>query len=198
LTASEKEIAMRVNQICTHSVVTCRRDTSALELAVIMRDRHVGDVIVVDDDGDGGAKPVGIVTDRDLVVRVMAQGVDPGLLKADDLVRDELEIALDSEFAFDAICRMRGKGVRRLPVVDSRCRLIGILAADDVVRFLTEELSAIARIMPRQIQREEAELEPLASDRLAGMQSRSGASFNVIGARPENAAPSQDDLLQIV
>ena len=151
---------MRVDQICTHAVVTCGRDASALEIARIMRDRHVGDVIVVDE-SDGGARPVGIVTDRDLAVRVLARGVDPALLSAADLIRGELELALASEFAFDAICHMRMKGVRRLPVVDARCHLLGILTADDVTRFLTEELSALARVVPRQIQREEAELDPV-------------------------------------
>src|ERR1039457_5778295 len=70
---------MRINQICTHAVVSCHRDTSALEIAKMMRDRHVGDIIVVDNTG-GGAVPVGIVTDRDLVVQVMARSVDPDLV----------------------------------------------------------------------------------------------------------------------
>jgi signal-transduction protein with cAMP-binding, CBS, and nucleotidyltransferase domain len=152
---------MQVSEICTRLTVTCRRDTSALELARMMRDRHVGDVIVVED-SDGGARPIGVVTDRDLVVQVMARGVDPELLRADDLIVGELETALASEFVYDAIWHMRSKGVRRLPVVDSRSHLFGILSADDVTRFLAEELSELARIVPRQIQREQTALEPLA------------------------------------
>jgi CBS domain-containing protein len=148
---------MRINQICTHAVVTCHRGTSALEIAKMMRDCHVGDIIVVDDAG-GGTMPVGIVTDRDLVVQVMARSVDPELVVAGDLMCRELEIALESDFAFDAICQMRRKGVRRLPVVDPRGHLVGVLTADDVTRFLTEEMAALARVMPVQIQREEARL----------------------------------------
>ena len=146
---------MFVNQICTHGVVTCSPATSALEIARILRDHHVGDVVVVDD-GDGGPRPVGLVTDRDLVIKVMARNADPALFTAGDLAADAPEMALDCEFAFDAICRMRTKGVRRLPVVDSKGHLVGVLSADDVARFLAGELSELARVAPRQVQHEES------------------------------------------
>ena len=143
---------MRIGEICTRSVVTCGRDTSALELAQLMRDRHVGDVIVVDE----RESPVGIVTDRDLVVQVMAKGVDPGLLRAGDLIAGELVTAVESEVVYDAIWHMRSKGVRRLPVVDEHNRLLGVVTADDVTKFLAAELTEVARIVPRQIKLEQA------------------------------------------
>jgi CBS domain-containing protein len=115
----------------------------------------VGDVIVVDE-GEGGATPVGIVTDRDLVVQVMAQGVAPESLHAEDLITAELVTVLESETVYDAIWHMRSRGIRRLPVVDAKCRLLGILTADDVSRFLAEELTEIARAVPHQIKRETA------------------------------------------
>lgn len=146
---------MRVNQICTHSVATCSRDTSTVEIATIMRDRHVGTVVVVDQ-SDGWPRPIGIVTERDLALKVIARSADPALSTAGDLITQEVEIALDCESAFEAICRMRAKGVRRLPVVDSRRHLIGILSVDDVARLLAEELTALASVVPRQVQREKA------------------------------------------
>ena len=97
---------MRIGDLCTRSVVTCRRDTSALELAQLMRDRHVGDVIVVDVDA-GGSTPVGIVTDRDMIVRIMAKGVDPNLVRADDLITDGLVTAIGQEGVYDGIWHMR-------------------------------------------------------------------------------------------
>ena len=149
---------MRVAEICTRAVVTCRRDASALELAKLMRERHVGAVVVVDEDA-GGAMPVGIVTDRDLVVEVMACGVDPEILRVGDLIVTAPETAVDDELVFDAVWHMRRKGIRRLPVVDGQGRLFGILSADDLTRFLAEQLTGVARLEIGQAAREEARQE---------------------------------------
>ncbi|HSN32121.1 MAG TPA: CBS domain-containing protein [Ideonella sp.] len=151
---------MRIGEICTRSVVTCERGETALEIAQRMRERHVGDVVVVDS-ADGGCTPVGIVTDRDLAIQVLAPEVDPRSICAGDLIAGELITALDSDLVYDAIWTMRRKAVRRLPVVDSRRQLVGVLTADDVTEFLAEELTEIARIVPRQMQHEEAVRAPL-------------------------------------
>lgn len=152
---------MHIGEICTRSVVTCRRDASATELAQLMRDHHVGDVIVVDE-LEGQVTPVGVVTDRNLLVEVMAKGVNPDLLRADDLIANEIVTVFESEAVYDAIWHMRGKGIRRLPVVDAHNHLRGVLTADDVTKFLAEELMEVARIAPRQIKREEASRDPAA------------------------------------
>ena len=146
---------MRIGDICTRSVVTCRRDAGVLEVARLMRDSHVGDVIVVDE-GEGHMTPIGIVTDRDLVVAVLAEGISPEGLRAGDLIVGEVITAFESELVYDAIWHMRGKGIRRLPIVDAQCHLKGVLTADDVTRFLAEELTSVARITPRQRTKEEA------------------------------------------
>ena len=152
---------MRIGELCTRAVVTCRRDTSAQELAQLMRDRHVGDVVVVDADA-GGATPVGIVTDRDVIVRIVAHGVDPKLVRAEDLIVGGLVTALESEGLYDAIWHMRSKGVRRLPVVDQHNHLLGMLTADDVVRFLAEELTELAHAVPHQRKLEAQALDPVS------------------------------------
>lgn len=152
---------MRISDLCTRSVVTCRRDTSALELAQLMRDRHVGDVIVVNVDA-GGSTPVGIVTDRDMIVRIMAKGVDPNLVRADDLIADGLVTAVGREGVYDGIWHMRSKGVRRLPVVDDHNHLLGVLTADDVTRFLAEELTELAHAVSHQRKLEQRALDPVA------------------------------------
>ena len=151
---------MRIGEICTRSVVTCERDESALDLARRMRANHVGDVVVVDS-ADGGCAPIGIVTDRDLAIQVLAAEVDPRTVCAGDLLAGELVTGTDSDLVYDAIWTMRRKGVRRLPVVDARGQLIGVLTADDVAEFLAEELTEVARIVPRQMQREEALRTPI-------------------------------------
>ena len=151
---------MRIGDLCTRAPVTCERETSALELAELMRNHHVGDVIVVDRD-PAGSTPVGIVTDRDLIVRIMAKGVDPSLVRADDLMAGGLVTAVEREGVYDAIWHMRSRGVRRLPVVDDRNHLLGVLTADDVIRFLAEELAELARAVPHQHELEVRTLDPV-------------------------------------
>lgn len=146
---------MRIGEICTRTVVTCGRDASVFELAQRMREHHVGSVVVVDE-RDGRSIPVGIVTDRDLVVEVMARGVDPSNLRAGDLVFGELVTALESELVHDAVWQMRRHGIRRLPVVDTCNGLRGVLTANDLTRFLAEELSDVASIVPCQVRLEGA------------------------------------------
>jgi CBS domain-containing protein len=148
------ENGMGIADFCTREVVTGGRQTSALELARIMRDRHVGDVVIVET-VEGGVRPVGGVTDRDLAVQVIARGVDPGQCVAEDLMDEDVHTAVGSESTYDAIWHMRSQGIRRLPIVDAHNRLLGILTADDVTEFLAQELSALARIPLRQASREQ-------------------------------------------
>ena len=126
---------MRIGEICSRDVVSCKADCSAFELARLMRDEHVGSVIVVND-SDGQDMPVGIVTDRDLVIQVVATEVDPQ--------------SVTSEVVYDAIWTMRRAGARRLPVVDGSNALFGIVSVDDLSQFLAEELTELARISPQQ------------------------------------------------
>jgi CBS domain-containing protein len=146
---------MRLSEICVHAVVTCSRDTTADELARTMRERHVGDVVVVEP-SDGGVRPVGIVTDRDLVVKVLALGVAPADCRAADLMGVPLVTAFGSDSVYDAIWHMRSRGIRRLPVVDVHSRLLGIVTRDDLSEVLAQDLSALARVSPRQTQNEQA------------------------------------------
>ena len=139
---------MHIGQICTRSLVTCKRDTSASELARKMRDQRVADVLVIDERG-GRATPVGIVTDRDLMVEVIARGRDPDQLRAADLMRADLETGLDTELVYDAIWHMRKRQILRLPVVDAQGALVGVLTADDVAEFLASELTEVARLRKR-------------------------------------------------
>ena len=144
---------MRIGESCTRSVVTCRRSSSAFEIAQQMRERHVGDVIVVDEHG-AKLTPVGVVTDRDLVVKVMAAGIDPNSLQAGDFVVGAVETARASELMHDAVWHLRGKRIRRLPVVDEQGHLVGVLTADDVARVLVDELAALTGIASDQVVRE--------------------------------------------
>jgi signal-transduction protein with cAMP-binding, CBS, and nucleotidyltransferase domain len=153
---------MRIGEICTREVVHCGPDTSVADIAQLMCNHHVGDVIVAEPH-QGKLVPVGIVTDRDLVVQVLAQGVGPDALTAQDLMGDELVTAAEAEVVYDAIWHMRSKGIRRLPVVDERKFLVGVLTADDVTEFLAEELTQVARIVPHQVKLEKSVRAPVAA-----------------------------------
>jgi len=139
---------MRIGEICSRDVVTCKANSSAFELARLMRDEHVGSVIVVDD-SDGQDVPVGIVTDRDLVIQVLATQVEPQAVTAGDMMKPACTV-LESEVVYDAIWTMRRAGARRLPVVDGSNSLFGIVSADDLAQFLAAEITELSRISPQQ------------------------------------------------
>ena len=151
---------MRIGEICTREVAYCGRDASVLEVAQLMRNHHVGDLIVAEPRG-GRLEPLGIVTDRDLVVKVLAEGVAAEALTAGDLMTRDLVTCTEAESVHEAIERMRVEGVRRLPVVGTYGALVGVLSADDVAEFLAEELTGLAHIAPRQSGLERAALPPV-------------------------------------
>jgi CBS domain-containing protein len=151
---------MRIGEICTREVVFCEPDASVAEVARLMRNHHVGDLIVAEK-GRVGLEPVGLVTDRDLVVKVLAEGVAAETLKAADLMTRRVVTALEATDVHEAIERMRNEGVRRLPVVDASGALVGVLSVDDVSELLAEELTALARIPLRQSALERAVAPPL-------------------------------------
>ena len=118
-----------------------------------MRHHHVGDVVVVEE-RDGLRIPVGIVTDRDLVVEIMATELDQGVITVGDIIEQELATVKEDVAIFDAVQYMRNKTVRRLPVVDENGALVGILTLDDLLELLSEELLAIAKLVNYQRQKE--------------------------------------------
>ena len=140
---------MQIGKICKRKVVCCGLDATALEAAQIMRTEHVGDVVVVDD-RDGRRRPVGILTDRDLIVQIIAKAVDPHTVRASDVMGGELIVANEHEDIYETIQRMRWKGVRRVPVVNGDGELIGIATVDDLAELLTEALADVSRISNRQ------------------------------------------------
>jgi len=136
---------MNIGEICTIQTVTCTRDETVQGAAMLMRKHHVGDLIVIDG-VDGEAVPVGIVTDRDIVVSVIALGLDPAGLQVDDIMSDDLLTCREADDVYETIEHMRLRGIRRVPVVDSAGSLSGIVSADDLLEFLAEEMGDLSRI----------------------------------------------------
>ena len=137
---------MPISEICSREVIIAQHDESVLEASKLMRERNVGTVIVVKEH-DGARVPVGIVTDRDLVVEIIAAEVDPNLIRIGDVMGRELVTVKGSCGVFEGIQYMRNKGVRRLPVVDDDGSLLGIVTLDDLLVLLAEEIGALAKLI---------------------------------------------------
>lgn len=144
---------MPVGEICNRDVIILQREDTILKAAKLMRQNHVGDVVVVEARG-GVRVPVGIVTDRDLVVEIMATGLDQTVITVGDIMVRELVTVKESTGVFETIQYMRSQAVRRVPIVDENGALVGILALDDLLELLSEELLAIAKLVRHQREKE--------------------------------------------
>jgi CBS domain-containing protein len=144
---------MTVGKICNREVVITTPEATLIAVAKLMREYHVGDVVVVKARGDEKV-PVGIITDRDIVLAIVASEVDLDAVLAGDIMSHELLTAGEQESIWDVLQRMRSHGVRRLPVVNARGGLEGILSVNDFLELISEELLALAQVATRQQQRE--------------------------------------------
>jgi predicted transcriptional regulator len=123
---------MKVGKYCKRAVVAIASSADAAAAAKLMREEHVGFLIVYRE-GDPLQQPVGVLTDRDLVVGVMARDVDPHAVTVSDVMTRQPLLANDADEFSDMLQAMRMAGVRRVPVVDVRGALIGIMAIDDAI-----------------------------------------------------------------
>ena len=144
---------MPIGEICNREVVIVNPDDSVLETARLMRQNHVGNVVVVERRGDKRV-PIGIVTDRDLIMEIIAPELDPKVITAGDIMSIDFSTIKESAGIFEAIQHMRIKGIRRLPVIDDSDALVGIVTMDDLLVLLAEELNALARLVAREQQNE--------------------------------------------
>jgi CBS domain-containing protein len=147
---------MGVGEICSREVVFARRADSVAQAARLMREHHVGSLVVVDE-RDGQRFPAGMLTDRDVAVGVVALGLDPGRTPVETAMPGEVVCVRDTDGLGRAAALMRAQGVRRLPVVDGKGELVGILSADDMLDVLAEELYCLAGMVTQGQRREREE-----------------------------------------
>jgi CBS domain-containing protein len=145
---------MSIGVLCNREVIVTGPETSAQEAAELMRTHHVGDIVVVEERG-GERRPLGLITDRDLVVELLAQRVDPAAVTVKDLMTRDLETVLEGTDFWDALSHMRACGVRRIPVVNGRGGLEGIFTFDDALELIAEGLADLVKVVGRQISREQ-------------------------------------------
>ena len=145
---------MKVGDLATTGVITADSSLTITQAAKLMRDHHVGDLVLRDESAPA-TKPVGIVTDRDLVVGVLGLGLDPAVFTLGDITQTPLHTATADEDADVVVSRMRVLGIRRVPVVDSLGHLTGIFTMDDYLRFLGRQLHSLADLIENERTREE-------------------------------------------
>jgi CBS domain-containing protein len=144
---------MPIGEFCNREVVFATRETSIPEAAQLMRKYHVGDLVVVDEI-DGKRVPVGIVTDRDMVIEIISQALDFNDFSVGDIMSPQLFSVQEKEGVFETIRLMRAKGIRRIPVVNLEGGLEGVVSADDILDLLAEEMAELAKVAPREQERE--------------------------------------------
>ena len=147
---------MRVGEICNREVVVIDEERSIKEAAMVMREYHVGDVLIVRE-RYGKQTPVGILTDRDIALGIVASGTDPESVSVGDAMSSDLTTVTEDDDLMHVIEVMREHGIRRVPVTDPEETLVGIMTVDDVLDLLSEILIDLVHLVDRQRRRETTE-----------------------------------------
>lgn len=144
---------MSVGELCSRIVTVVYRDESVMAAAKLMREQHVGDVVVVESEGDAN-RPIGILTDRDIVVELVAKEIDLREITVGDAMSYELFTLPEDMDLMVAIGEMRSHAVRRAPVVNTGGMLVGILSIDDVLGALAELIKDLSCLVAKGRRRE--------------------------------------------
>ncbi len=145
---------MKAGEVCNREVVIIECDQTILEAAKLMRQYHVGDVVVIEK-RNGENVPVGILTDRDIVLKILAKDLAPAEIQVGDAMSFDLLIALEQDEIIDIVKRMRAGGIRRIPVVNDRGGLEGIIAVDDLVDLFAELMADLVALISTQRRHEQ-------------------------------------------
>jgi CBS domain-containing protein len=151
---------MNIASICQRDIVTVDADASLRDAAVLMRDHHVGALVVTEGEATPGVK--GVVTDRDLAIEVLALDLDPAFIRIGELATGTPVAVAGSGSLQDAVALMEEHGVRRLLVTAADGGVIGFLSADDLVDAMAAEVGGLARALRAGIARETAERPAVA------------------------------------
>jgi CBS domain-containing protein len=145
---------MKLKDLCVLDVASCTPESTVAEAARLMRQHHTGDLVVLDD-ADEEREPVGIITDRDIVLEVLAKGRDPGKTAVREIMSTQLVVASESEDYAQALQRMATHGVRRVPVVDDKRCVVGIVTLDDMLRVHAAQANRLLDIVGKEQVREQ-------------------------------------------
>jgi CBS domain-containing protein len=135
---------MNVGSICSRRVITASPQLDIQAAAELMRQEHVGLLVIVPEEPPGPRPPLGVLTDRDIVVAVVAKRADPAALKVGDVMSMQPVVAGEGDAIDLALRTMRRAGVRRLPVVNGRGEVVGVLSLDDLLEFVAREMGNLS------------------------------------------------------
>jgi CBS domain-containing protein len=144
---------MNVGEICNRTVYFAYKHMSISEAARLMHDAHIGSVVVVEETGNGRAV-VGMLTDRDIVVSVVAFDLDAKVLRVEDHMSKNVVTAHPDDSINDVLSQMWRNGVRRIPVTDAKNLLIGIVSLDDLLEIVAEEMRGLVQAIDTEQKRE--------------------------------------------
>ena len=133
---------LTAGDICKRKVSVAYQHTSVVAAAQLMREDHVGAIVVVED-ANGSRQVRGLITDRDIVMSVVALGLDPEPLCLEDVMSERLVTAQEDDALPHLMQSMREHGVRRVPVVGAHDELMGIVTLDDVLKILAQEMNLL-------------------------------------------------------
>lgn len=133
--------SMRVIDLSVHHVETITSDVSIRDCAKQLRDRHVGSLVVI----DAKNKPLGMITDRDITIEVVAKELNPDQTSVGQVMTTPVVVAKAEENIVDALARMREFGIRRLPVVDEHGVLAGVVTNSNMLEELSMMLDSVVR-----------------------------------------------------
>jgi CBS domain-containing protein len=145
---------MSAGEYCNRDVVVISKDASIREAVNLQRNYHVGDVVVVEKVA-GKNHPIGILTDRDIVVEILAKDVDVTSVTVGDVMSLKLVTVTEQTSLLDTLECMRQHGIRRLPVVEATGVLVGIITLDDLLELFAEQISKVAGLMKNEQHREQ-------------------------------------------
>jgi CBS domain-containing protein len=133
--------SMKVIDMAVHKVATISPKKNIVECAAQMRSDHVGSLVVIDAD----KKPIGMITDRDIAIEVVAKRLDPAVETVEQIMTSPAVTATDEESMVVALARMREFGIRRLPIVDGEGKLVGVISNSNLVEELSSLLEGLVR-----------------------------------------------------
>jgi len=140
---------MSVGRICQREVDFAQVDETAWQAAERMHQRSVGTLVVLNE----SKQPIGILTDRDLVVRVLAKSEDPHVITIGECMTKAPHTISEDAPIESALSLMRSGAFRRLPVVNREGGLVGLVSLDDVLMLLAEEFAQIGKLVERETPR---------------------------------------------
>lgn len=146
---------MPIADLCSNKLISIDRKATLQQAAQMMKDHHVGGIVVVEANGQG--KPVGILTDRDIVLNVVAENLPINTPVQEVMSKNIVKVAKWDGIA-EVVEQMESSGVRRMIVVDESGHACGLVSADDILQLVSQELSGLGSLISKQVENEEIRL----------------------------------------